>query len=422
MTGLTLGTVTVRGLNEAADQLQARPGPTGLWLRNVRFRTEAGPRSRLGYRVLHEFLTLHRDDILARCIKAAAHRTSRLSSEADSLTGVDPFLDQIIATLRLEQTSQRSSSAEISGLSGGGTPSQIGDTATLHGQNALGRGLTIEQVVRDYGDVCQAVTNLACELNAPIDVDEFRTFNRCIDNAIASAISAYALQDAENVERLNVLASNSRIGELVHELRNYLYVLTNAIGAIKSGKVGMSGATGAVLDRSLAGMRAVIDRSVGVVKLTAALPPRIQPIRLAGFVEDVERSASHDPRAERCSLIVEPVASDLMVSADPDMLHAAVYNLLQNAFKFTQPDSIVTLKVHEVGSRVRIEVADHCGGLPPGAEESLLRPFAQNGEDRSGLGLGLGICRRSVAASGGVLRVRNLPGSGCVFTIDLPRL
>jgi len=52
----------------------------------------------------------------------------------------------------------------------------------------------------------------------------------------------------------------------------------------------------------------------------------------------------------------------------------------------------------------------------------LFRPFEQQGADRSGLGLGLSIVRKSVGANGGEIRVRDLPGTGCVFTIDLPRL
>jgi len=113
--------------------------------------------------------------------------------------GIPMFLDQLIETLRLEQTSQRGRSPEISGIPGGGTASQIEDSATLHGRNLLNQGFTLEQVVRDYGDVCQAVTNLAYELDAPIDVDEFRTFNRCVDNAIASAVGAYAHQQAATI-------------------------------------------------------------------------------------------------------------------------------------------------------------------------------------------------------------------------------
>jgi C4-dicarboxylate-specific signal transduction histidine kinase len=51
----------------------------------------------------------------------------------------------------------------------------------------------------------------------------------------------------------------------------------------------------------------------------------------------------------------------------------------------------------------------------------MFLPFKSNGEEKSGLGLGLAICRRSVEANNGVLSVRDVPGTGCVFTIDLPR-
>jgi diguanylate cyclase (GGDEF)-like protein len=69
--------------------------------------------------------------------------------------------------------------------------------ARLHGRDLLQEGFTIEQVIRDYGDVCQAVTNLAVETGAPISADEFRTFNRCLDDAIAAAVTEYSLRNGE---------------------------------------------------------------------------------------------------------------------------------------------------------------------------------------------------------------------------------
>jgi signal transduction histidine kinase len=71
---------------------------------------------------------------------------------------------------------------------------------------------------------------------------------------------------------------------------------------------------------------------------------------------------------------------------------------------------------------VLVEVEDECGGLPPGKAAELFRPFQQAGSDRTGLGLGLSITRKSIEANGGLVRVRDIPGTGCVFTIDLPRL
>ncbi len=105
---------------------------------------------------------------------------------------------------------------------------------------------------------------------------------------------------------------------------------------------------------------------------------------------------------------------------DAEMLAAAVGNLLQNAFKFTKRHTEVRLHAHVHGGRVLIDVEDHCGGFRPGILEKLTLPFVQSDDDRSGLGLGLDICRRSVEANNGVLRFRDVPGSGCVFTIDLP--
>jgi signal transduction histidine kinase len=82
----------------------------------------------------------------------------------------------------------------------------------------------------------------------------------------------------------------------------------------------------------------------------------------------------------------------------------------------------VSLVTSWTPDRVLIDVADECGGLPPGEVDAMFRPFEQRGKDRTGLGLGLTISRRSIEAEGGLLRVRDVPGVGCVFTVDLPRL
>ena len=333
--------------------------------------------------------------------------------------GVPIFLDQLIEALTNEQASEPLRSRMASDMPSASV-CEIGSMAALHGRDLLERGYTLEQVVRDYGDVCQAVTNLAFRTGASIKVDEFRTFNRCLDKAIAGAVTEYAFRQAAVIAEDGFQAINSRLGPLAHELRNYLQIATYAVRAIKAGSVGMTGATGAVLDRSLIGMRNLIDRSLAEVRVTAGLPPRLKSVRLADFLGEVASSASLDPLARECQFTVTPTDRDIEVNVDPEMLAAAVGNLLQNAFKFTQRHSEVRLYAHVAAGRVLIEVEDHCGGLPRGIPEKLLLPFVQSGQDRSGLGLGLDICRRSVEANHGLLRVRDVPGSGCIFTIDLP--
>jgi signal transduction histidine kinase len=349
-----------------------------------------------------------------------ASRSEPKAADPELAHGIPIFLDQLITTLIVEQSTKPSGKHVSSTESALDSSTELDETATLHGRDLFQQGFTLGQVVRDYGDVCQAVTNLAFETDAAITVDEFRTFNRCLDNAIAGAVTEYARYTAVSSDNA-VRGLNSRLAPFAHELRNYLHSATLAVSAIKVGNVGISGATGAVLDRSLLGMHNLIDRALTEVRVTAGMPPRPERVLLARFLAEVETSASLDALARGSRFTVTPVDHLLEIYVDPEMLAVAVSNLLQNAFKFTKPHSEVRLHTHVSKNRILIDVEDHCGGLPMGAMANLFLTFVQSGEDRTGLGLGLDICRRSVELNGGVLRVRDVPGSGCIFTIDLPQ-
>ena len=299
--------------------------------------------------------------------------------------------------------------------------SEIAVTAALHGRELSRQGFTVEQVVHDYGDLCQSITDLAYERSSPISIDEFRTLNRCLDNGIADAVTEFAFQRSAMLESSALLAFNERLGFLAHELRNHIHTATLALLAVKSGHVGLTGATGTVLDRSLMGMRSLIDRSLADVRNAAGMAPRHQLISLAEFISDVGISASLEAKASGCQFALGVVDAGLALDVDREMLFSAVSNLLQNAFKFTKVNSEVSLDAYAAGNRIRIDIEDHCGGLREGAADKMFQPFVQVNEDRSGLGLGLSIAKRGVEANSGILSVRDVPHKGCVFTIDLPR-
>lgn len=322
----------------------------------------------------------------------------------------------------MEQTPEPLQSRRISGPSGGGpAASEIAATAVLDGREFSRRGWSVEQVVHHYGDLCQAITDLAFERNEPISTDEFRTLNRCLDNGIADAVTEFSFQRSALLQSSAVHALSERLGFLAHELRNQIQTATNAVAAIKAGHVGLTGATARVLDRSLISMRDLIDRSLADVRVAAEMEPLHRLISLAEFIADVGMSASLQAQARGCVLTVGDVDPLLAVDVDREMLFSAVNNLLQNAFKFTHVASEVTLNAYATAGRIRIDVEDQCGGLADGIVDRIFQPFKQGGDDRSGLGLGLAICRRGVEANNGFLKVRDLPGTGCVFTIDLPR-
>jgi signal transduction histidine kinase len=129
-----------------------------------------------------------------------------------------------------------------------------------------------------------------------------------------------------------------------------------------------------------------------------------------------------EANARGVSLTVTPVEDGVAIEADRQVLAAVVANLLQNAFKFTRPRTTVTLRVEAGAERVRIEIQDECGGLAGGDADELFRPFEQRSGDRSGVGLGLAFSRWGAEANDGRISARSLPGRGCVFTVDLPRL
>jgi signal transduction histidine kinase len=181
------------------------------------------------------------------------------------------------------------------------------------------------------------------------------------------------------------------------------------------------GATGAVLKRSLAALGTLIEQSLAEVRIKAGVPVQHERFSLAAFINEARSTADLDAKARGIALIVSDVDPQLKVNANRGLLLAALGNLLNNAFKFTHPHTEVTLSAYASGDRIKIDVKDNCGGLPPGDAEKMFSPFTQRSADRTGLGLGLSIARQSIEADGGILNVRNMPGAGCVFTISLPR-
>jgi signal transduction histidine kinase len=372
---------------------------------------------------MHEFLSAHRADLISRCRTKVASRTVPGEWKGELDHGITIFIDQLIKTLQVEATATPMRSRRVSGPSGGGKPalSEMGESATAHGRELLEHGYTVEELVHDYGDLCQAITDLAFESDARIEVDEFRTLNRCLDNAIANAVTEFAYQRDFAAANSQALALNERLGFFAHELRNHLSTAVMALAVIRAGNVGLTGATGTVLDRSLVSLKNLIDRSLAEVRINAGSGVQQVLFSLAEFIAETRLTAELEAQLKGCVLLVSHVDPLLAVDADRDLLFSAVGNLLQNAFKFTHPGSEVTLNAYAMADRILIDVSDNCGGLPAGDTEAIFHPFVQSDADRQGLGLGLSISRRSVEANDGRLSVRDVAGIGCVFTIDLPR-
>lgn len=357
--------------------------------------------------MLHEFLAANDNELAQRChAKVVARMAPKVVSE--EFHGVAELIRQLIETLRGEH--------------GTGTdvvPLQIGEAAERHGLALLRAGYTVGELVHDYGDLCQALTELAHERRAAISVEEFRTFNRCLDDAIADAVTEFGRGHDLAAAEVGEANFNARLGSLAHELRNHLSTATLAFGAVQTGTVALNGSTAGLVMVGLNGACDLIDRALAEVRATA-LPMFNETVPVEEIIDQVALAANMAAVARNVSLSTA-VDPGLVVHGDRRVLGAAVFNVLQNAVKFTHPQGHISLRAYHTEDRVIIEVSDECGGLPPGLPERLFEPFVQANRDRTGIGLGLSISRRGVEANGGTLSVRDVPRIGCVFTIDLPR-
>ncbi len=371
--------------------------------------------------MMHELLLNNRKALIERCSRKVARRSGRAMSKEQLQNGVPLFLDQLIETLKIEQTSDPLTRGENHGLlTSEVPPDDVDPTAAKHGRELLLLGFSIDQVVHSYGDLCQAITDLAYEREAPFNINEFRTLNRCVENAIASAVVEYTTQRDSTSAHNSALEMTEKIEYLAQDLRNRLGTAMLAFAAAKASNLSLKGATGSVLEHGLFELRDLIDQALAETRSTTGSSPSGEVFSVAELIEEIKFAAELAAQVRGCSLLVTAVSPDLNARGDRDLLYAALGSLVQNAFKFTRAHTSVFLNVHTAADRILIDVVDHCGGLPKGNTEAIFLPFTQNTNDRSGLGLGLAIARKNVELNGGSLTARDMPGKGCAFTISLP--
>ena len=195
--------------------------------------------------MLSEFLTANHEQIVANSRTKVALRTAPPATSVELEIGIPLFLDQLIATLQIQEKTNEAHSDE-----------QIGLSAAKHGKVLHEMGFTAAQVIHDYGNVCQSITDLAVQLDAPITTDEFRTLNRCLDEAMAEAVSEFGRQREIAISNDKIVQQGSD-----NELRTLLSSAVLAYDALQNGGVGLTGATGSLLRRNLTRMRDLIDRS-----------------------------------------------------------------------------------------------------------------------------------------------------------------
>ena len=145
--------------------------------------------------------------------------------------------------------------------------------------------------------------------------------------------------------------------------------------------------------------------------------------RLLDDITDEMRPLAADAEVQ---LIHERPAIRVAIRADEDRVRQVVRNLLDNAFKFTQPGGRVTVRTRVDQNSVTIDVVDNGAGIPADALPRIFDEFVQLPPSgirrrRRGSGLGLAISQQIAAAHGGAIEVESDLGKGSIFSLRLPR-
>ena len=358
--------------------------------------------------MLREFLNDNRDGLIERCRFKVAMRRAPRATPRELSHGVPLFLDQLISILP---------------EAGANTPPAGGpgvqDSAALHGRELLKHGFTIEQVVHDYGDLCQSITELAVEIVAPITVQEFGVLNITLDNAIASAVASFSAQHEFTYAQGGQIEARERLGLLANAMRNLLNTAILATSAMKRGNVGLGGATAAALDRSLIEMRGLIDRTLTEVRLATSAVDASEMIEIGPFIAAVQLAAVLEAATTECELTVM-VEPEMYVRGDRHLLASAVANLLHGAVTSSERGGEVFLTARLRDGRVVIDIEDACTSVEPEDVRKMIALFMGGGPMASPQGRGLDTARRAIAANAGTLVAEAVPGKGCIYTISLP--
>ena len=356
---------------------------------------------------LVDLLRQHEQEIIDRWVERIRETLApRAMDRGDLIDSLQEFLIRLAEAVELEVSGRR------------GEATHAARIAREHARQRFELGYDMASTIREYGILRDVLFDVAEAHGGADDPRETRALARCFFDVVAECAARYAAVRDEAIRR----QSEQHVGFLAHELRNATSTAQMAVTVLhETGVVPPGHRAGAALQRSLDRLRDLIDDALVQFRLRAGSASAALRTELAGFLREIVRESTIDAESKRVA--VETIVRDgVTLDIDRKLITSAVSNLVRNAIKFSHAGGSVKVEVKEHDDAIVIEVEDSCGGLPLGAVEKLFDPFVQVGTDRSGFGLGLAIARQAVEAHGGALRVHDLPGKGCVFVMDLPKV
>lgn len=343
--------------------------------------------------MLRELIKDRRDEIVVRTHEMTSLRSMQKSS-TDLNDTMPRFLDLLSEALR---------SSPARGMA-------VAEEARVHGSHSSGLELSVSQVVHRYGDICQAVVELAMKLDQPIDAAEFGAFSRLLDECIASALVEYEIQ-----RDTAILRNGAEIAvSLALTFKCRLAIAIAASSALANGPLDTNGRIEALLDESLQRLQALLDQPAEERRGTRVL--NRERVFLDGVIQEATARACVEASLRGVGFFELLPGVHAVVWADRRLLVDAVAKLVRHVLRFTSSGGRVAVKGRGGSGRAWIDVETKGG--PLGSEDSGAPDDArerQRGEHQD-------LVRQlwpNVAALGAQLSLHDGPQRGYVFTLTM---
>jgi hypothetical protein len=354
---------------------------------------------------LSSLLAARRSEILQRWTQriAQAHADKALSS-VEIWDDFPDFFDEVVAALRAGE-----------GSSADAAPAEESTASVAHGAQRLRVGLNLPEMIREYEILTDCILDEVEAFGGTVSIPALRRVLALLNRGRTQAVAAYVdHRDAEIAH-----AHSQHVAFIAHELRNPLMSAFLGVAVLrKQGRPEDQWALG-MLTRNLTTLRELTDQVLTADRLTTHISLKCEWFDLRALLDQTVTENRLTAEQRHIQLVMHAPAA-LGFSGDQRLLRSAIENVLGNAIKFSHEGTEISVRVGRHAGAITIEVEDSCGGLPDCNAKELFEPSVQRGENRTGFGLGLAIVKQALEAHRGRVSVRNLPGKGCVFSLELP--
>jgi signal transduction histidine kinase len=323
---------------------------------------------------LDQVLDEHAGDVLKRWSEEVEGLPAgRVVSGIELVDHVPTFLNELALALRLAETPAAGSDRT--------------STAAKHGDQRYRLGFDLDAVVREYGKLHQCILEIAHRHGVKATLGEQRVLAEAINEGIVDAITQYTRQrDAELLRQ-----ANEHFAFVAHELRNPLGAAELAMSSLARKGLLPQSSMSDVLGRALRRMKDLIENTLSLMLTSQTIELRLGRMKISEAVREAVHDSEPAALDKDVAIVVESDsgATEVEIEADQRLLHSALTNLVSNAVKFTRRGEPVRIRWHEHRGMLSLEIADHCGGLPPDGEQDLC-PFRADGGKPQRVRLGAG--------------------------------